>query len=107
RLVDPVVSASVSTAIAMGGSVNAATVISRLEPMPPNTAPGSTPTRGRKNGPRLNKAASTKSTPNRPAGCAADTTRASGDAANVAPTIGNGATGKSHEALAGITIPFR
>ena len=47
RLVEPALSASAKIASATVGSASAATVISRLEPMPPNAEPGSSPASAR------------------------------------------------------------
>ena len=63
RLVEPVVSASARIATARVGSVSAATVISRLDPMPPNAVPGSRPPSARKNVPSISSAVSTNRSP--------------------------------------------
>jgi hypothetical protein len=52
RFVDPALEASAKTASATVGSARAATVTSRLAPMPPNAEPGSRPASARKNVPR-------------------------------------------------------
>ena len=48
RLVDPALRASAKIASATVGSARAATVISRLAPIPPNGEPGSSPASERK-----------------------------------------------------------
>ena len=51
RLVEPALSARAKIASATVGSASAATVISRLAPIPPNGEPGSSPASARKNVP--------------------------------------------------------
>jgi hypothetical protein len=106
KFVEPALRASAKIASATVGSARAATVISRLDPIPPNGEPGSRPASARKNVPSSRRYTTTRRSPTLSNGSGAATigTR------NVTPTtlakITNGATWNSHEALFETTTSF-
>jgi hypothetical protein len=99
RLVEPALQASAKIASAMVGSASAATVISRLAPMPPKGEPGSSPAKARKKVPSSSRYTTTRRSPapSKGSGTARSGTRRV--TATVLAKTMKGAARKSQEAL--------
>ncbi len=106
RLVEPALRARAKMASATAGSASAATVISRLAPIPPKGEPGSRPARERKKVPSSRRYTTTSRspTPSKGSGTARIGTRKV--AATVLAKTTNGASRNSHEALLETTTSF-
>src|SRR2546425_3569024 len=106
RLVEPAPRASAKIASASVGSASAATVTSRLAPIPPNAEPGSRPASARKNVPSSRRYTTTKRSPIRSTGNGAASTGTRTATISVLANTTNGARWKSHDALRDTTISF-
>ncbi len=107
RLVEPALSASAKMASATVGSASAATVISRLAPIPPNGEPGSSPARERKKVPSSSRYTTTRRSPTPSSGSGTARIGTRNATATVLANTTNGAARKIQEAFRETTTSFR